>query len=118
MSEPAVSVLLIGNDESLLRTRSWLLESRGFPTIALDHVDYIDSIPMEVKIALAILCHSLDDDSCARATSAIARRWPQARCLALSSPSGHTCKNDARGRPIWAQEPSALLSAVKDMMSA
>ena len=76
-------ILLFGRDALLVETRRLILNQRGYRTLAVQALSDFYSIPTREPVELLILCHSLDEDSCSEALNIAARRWPDAKSLAL-----------------------------------
>jgi CheY-like chemotaxis protein len=92
------TILLIGEDETLLQTRAAVLRRTGAEIVWADPSTALaryEGQPCDV----VSLCHSLSVERCASLAGAIRRIWPECRILRLSS------------NLVWAEEIDAIMDA-------
>jgi len=84
MNSNPTSILIYGRDPSLLETRQWVLQSRGYRVLAITNLSALRSVPPPSP-ALLILCHSLSSRECEAATALATFRWPAIKHLVLAA---------------------------------
>ncbi len=78
------SVLLVGEDELILQTRSAVVRTTGANTLCCRGSAAL-AIQHECECDVVILCHTLPRDYCAALAEVIHTRWPGTRVLLVSS---------------------------------
>ena len=78
----AATILVVSPDESLLRTREWILGTY-FAVKAAGRFSEAIAMAMNFDFDLVVLCHSLPDDECNQLAIAAQRRHPSTQILAL-----------------------------------
>ena len=78
------SVLLVGEDELLLETRSAVVRTTGAETLCCSSSAALE-IQSQRECDVIILCHTLPQDRCAALAEVIHARWPRTRVLLVSS---------------------------------
>lgn len=78
------TVLLVGEDEDLLRTRAAVVRISGAKTICCGAASALAGLQGQ-PCELVILCHSLQPELITSLISAINSHWPETRILLLSS---------------------------------
>jgi hypothetical protein len=78
------SVLLVGEDELLLQTRSAVVRTTGANTLCCASSAAL-AIQQERECDVVILCHTLPRDYCAALAEVIHARWPKTCVLLVSS---------------------------------
>jgi DNA-binding response OmpR family regulator len=74
------TVLLIGEDLTLLETRAAVLRSTGAEILCADPVSSF-AVQQERECDLVVLCHSLREDICVALAEALRRHWPKTQIL-------------------------------------
>jgi hypothetical protein len=92
MKATQISIVMYGRDAHLLETRKWVLQSRGYRILTIQHLADLNQIPLTPPVALLVLCHTLSSKECTDAVARASSRWPEIKKLALdrdrsSSPS-------------------------------
>ena len=77
-------VLLIGEDVSLLQTRSAILDRTGAKVLRCLPFE-VRLLPPETAIVLVVVCHTVTGEDCELAVETAHRNWPQAKILQLQS---------------------------------
>ncbi|HEV2645334.1 MAG TPA: hypothetical protein VGU46_03110 [Acidobacteriaceae bacterium] len=106
------SLVLYGRDESLLLTRQWILQSRGYRVLSLTKLEQFGSVPETPPIGLLLLCHSLSKDECEAAMVVARKRWPSIQSLRLDPETGRV-PSGLLGNLLHTMEgPGKLVAAV------
>ena len=84
MNSNPISILIYGRIPSLLETRQWVLQSRGYRVLAITSLSAFRSVPPPSP-ALLILCHSLSSKEREAATALATSRWPTIKHLVLTA---------------------------------
>ena len=117
MHETSNSILLYGRDPLLLATRRWILESRGYRTVAVTQLEEFDQFT-GTQFELLILCHSLDPESCANALGLAASCWPGIKTLVLAR-NVFKPNTAVPGQVVMALDgPLALISTLTNLVGA
>jgi CheY-like chemotaxis protein len=112
------SILLFGNDERLLETRQWVLESTGYRVWAAASLEEVDRISAKEPLDLLILCHSLTPEAYEQALAIVAPRQPKVHVLVMSSAaSGHSF-GPREQRLDATAGPSVLVDAVTRVLGS
>ena len=114
MANSARSILSVSYDESLLRTREWILETAGFKvTSAVDFSEAMNHCKSR-RFDLVIIGHSIPPDE-KRALIEAVTRQNHARLLVLRMPGDERV---AGAYSLMASEgPEALIAAVKTALA-
>ena len=78
------TILLVGADEILLRTRAAILSTTGSEVICSDAASAL-TIQADQKCELVVLCHSLAPEVCSSLTESIRKCCPTTRILLVVS---------------------------------
>ena len=81
------SILMYGRDRELLRTRTWVLETRGYHVVTASHLSDIPRIRDTEAFNLLILCHSVMESECEFVRIVAVSRWPSIVSLVLHAGS-------------------------------
>jgi hypothetical protein len=76
-------VLMYGRDETLLATRQWVLQSRGYRVRTIGKLADIAMTPQIPMPRLLLLCHTLSPGEITSAIAAATSRWPAIQKLQL-----------------------------------
>lgn len=79
--------LLFGHEESLLKSRKWLLAAAGCESIIATTLTEYREMLLSHPLSLIILCQTASSDECNSATSFAAKHLPQAQLLVMFSRS-------------------------------
>ena len=105
------SILMYGNDQDLLESRTWVFETRGYRVFAAHDLASIPSVQNGITFDLLIVCHSVSDAECDLVHRLALSRWPGIDCLLLhAGPSG--CTEPFARMFDTLNGPEKLLSAV------
>src|SRR5438270_6770615 len=88
MRHEPTTVLIFGHDKSLLETRQWVLQTRGYKVIVVQDLGAIESLPSTRRVDLLLICHSVAAAEREVAIAKVGRRWPGVRHLALRASEG------------------------------
>ena len=110
------SVLLLGQDEQLLQTRRWVLESAGLQVYTATHFLALNRALADHQVDLLILCHSLTTEECDRAIAIVEAHPPKLKILALTTASSGTGATKADQAIDTAEGSKTLLSIVSGFM--
>jgi DNA-binding NtrC family response regulator len=78
-------LLIYGKDPMLLRTRQWLLQSAGYQVETAETFAEVRKAAALHRVDLLILCHTLKPEDGESAAALVGGKWPESKCLALSS---------------------------------
>jgi DNA-binding response OmpR family regulator len=78
------TILLVGADEMLLKTRAAVLSRTDSEVVTTDAQSAL-AIQEARKCELVVLCHSMDPEICAKLAELIRARWPHTRILQVIS---------------------------------
>jgi DNA-binding response OmpR family regulator len=84
----AKSILVLSADVMLLDSRSRVLESAGFPVIRAMSLEDMERELKEKRFALLLLCHSLTQHDCQRATALAHEIDPSITAVVLAASCG------------------------------
>jgi hypothetical protein len=111
-------ILLYGHDETLLETRQWVLQSRGYRVVTTLHRAGIESIPQFPAVKLLLLCHSLTPLDRQAAIAVAASRWPEVQSVVLHAENTRT-PTGILGQLLHTMDgPSGLVSLVERLVGS
>jgi len=87
MKSHQISVLMYGHDASLLDSRKWVLESRGYRVHTIQRLSQLNHIPATSPVSLLVLCHTLTSQDAVDASTRASARWPGLKQLQLVADS-------------------------------
>ena len=117
MKDNQTSVLLFGRDEHLLVTRQWVLQSRGYLVVKINHLSEIPSIPRLPPMRVLLLCHSLLPGEAAAAIEIATSRWPEIQSLSLIV-DGNRAPGGILGQLMHTMDgPAKLISLVGELVA-
>ena len=116
MPSPPV-IVVYGHDQSLLDTRTWVLQGAGYQVSQVSHLSELEKTADERSVALVVLCHTLSGEEWEETRASLAYR-PEIKRLLITA-----------NRPLSAQAisepavsafdgPRALLEMVGKILSA
>lgn len=112
MRHEPTAVLIFGHDKSLLETRQWVLQTRGYKVIVVQDLNGIELLPSTRRVDLLLLCHSVPAPEREAAIAKVSRRWPGVRHLALTASQGRL-PNGILGQLLHTMDgPDKLVSLV------
>ena len=112
------SILMYGHDQHLLATRQWVLQSRGYRVLTVEHLSAIGSIPQTPPVKLLLLCHSVTQREGDAAIALATARWPEIQRLALVADSGRAPAG-ILGQLLHTMDgPAKLISMVGELLNA
>jgi hypothetical protein len=113
IEDPPYYILCVGEDILLMRTRRLILESEGYFVCAFPS-ERIANCPTPSRIALALLCHTLQELPLDDSLEWIRRNCPQAKVLLLEGPGVR--RGHAWDLPRASTQPAEMLGAVRKML--
>ena len=117
MKNNPVVILMLGHDRSLLETRQWVLQSRGYRVIISSSVSALRA-PNAKQVSLLLLCHSLTSAERDTAIALARSRWPEIRHLSIDADDTRA-PNGILGSLLHTMNgPSKLISMVNEIMRA
>lgn len=81
-------ILMYGHEETLLATRQWVLQSRGYRVRVIGKLADIAAIPQMPPPRLLLLCHTLSPGEITSAIAAATSKWPEIQTLQLVEDHG------------------------------
>ena len=78
-------ILLYGDDQLLLHTRTMVLERAGLAVLTAIEASDVERIVLSQKISLLVLCHTLSSEKCEAAVSLAESIRPAIRSLVLTA---------------------------------
>src|SRR3954452_4909921 len=87
-------ILCYGNDDRLIETRGWVLESAGFLVKTTTEIADFERLLSSAEFDVIVLCHSLKPAECDTAIELLHKLQPQARTLILKAVQAG-CNNSA-----------------------
>ncbi len=61
---PPPFIVVYGHDQSLLDTRTWVLQGAGYQVAQASHLSELQQVAGERAVALVVLCHTLTQQEC------------------------------------------------------
>lgn len=117
MKDNQTSILLFGRDEHLLVTRQWVLQSRGYRVLTINHLPEITSIPRLPPMRVLLLCHSLLPGEDAAAIEIATSRWPEIQSLSLVAETSRA-PSGILGQLLHTMDgPGRLISMVGELIA-
>jgi hypothetical protein len=106
------SILLIGEQPSLLETRAEILTKTGARVTCCD-TDHLDVLLRDGSFDLVILCHTLLESGVRRSCviADVYRRWPQASILQVVRGYGNQAAETGLDTSLMWQDPGGLVQA-------
>jgi response regulator RpfG family c-di-GMP phosphodiesterase len=110
------TVLLVGEDEMLLKTRAAVLGKIGVEIICSNTACAL-AVQAAHECELVVLCHSVREGDCAAITEALHERWPKTRVL-LIIPQREWGSVQARAvvDSITSSEPERLIGRTAELL--
>jgi hypothetical protein len=110
-------ILLVGNDDTLLRTRAWLLKQTQTVEVQTTGPADLGENANEQEFALLVLCHSLDIPARLKVSAEAHRRWPQVRVMQVLKDSfGRDSSGSYADDTVLAGEPEQLVTHARTML--
>lgn len=116
MTSKVPSLLSVSYDESLMRTRQWILETAGFNVTSALGFTQAANHCQTGAFDLVIIGHSIPYDD-REALLKILRRGPECRVLSLHKPGDPPLPGVDHSMDGW-DGPEALISAVRQTLGA
>jgi hypothetical protein len=108
------TVIIVSDDLKLLETRAEVLRHIGLDVLPFQSHHLITHWP-EAPVALAILCHTLDEEARAAILTGIQQRWPAAKTLQVVS----SLKSlHPQGANVTSSNPALLVASVISTLNA
>ena len=111
----ATHVLLYGNDETLLTTRSWILTKSGFLVDRATSADEVERKVAEHRPEVLILCHTLSSEECRRVGQIATQSQLLMRTLVLATRFSGCTPNLPSTLFVVSPDPQRLISTVQDL---
>ncbi len=116
MKDDTPLILMLGHDATLLETRQWVLQSRGYSVLSIDSLSAFESIPRTRPVSLLLLCYTLSPVEREGAIAIASSRWPHAVHLALEADQGRA-PTGILGQLLHTQNgPARLISMVGSLL--
>jgi hypothetical protein len=112
------AILCYGHDEMLLLTRKRVLEIIGIPVSTVSTAAQYRAKLSSTHPAVILLCQSLPHEECAAATAFAEVHSPDSKVLIMYGGPGKCELAGADAEFDWGDGPAALLSTVKQLISA
>jgi DNA-binding NtrC family response regulator len=111
------SILLYGQDQHLLETRSHILEKSGYQVWMASTLRDLEQLSKTQDLDLVILCHSVPLEDSGRALAFCQSHWPFMKRLILSGPNSWCTQG--LSDPVFeiAQGPAKLLSTLVSLLN-
>ena len=116
MPSPPV-IIVFGHDQSLLDTRTWVLEGAGYEVSQASHLAELEQTADERTVALVVMCHTLSGEECSETRMSLDHR-PEIKCLLITA--NRPLSSQAHREPAISafDGPKALLEMVGKLLSA
>jgi DNA-binding NtrC family response regulator len=109
-------ILLVGQDEGLLESRSAILKRTGADVVSYIGSDFLKVVQSEMP-DLVVLCHSLSTDYAESTADVLRRCCPGTRVLLVSSElRADRPYKDAKFDAVSPAEPSRLIAGVSELL--
>ena len=79
------SILVLGRDQRLLETRSWVLEQAGYRVVQATELAEAEALTKAEPVTVAVLCHTLSVEECRAALEALPRLRPRIQRLVMTA---------------------------------
>jgi len=111
------TILAIGENVELLRSRALVLEKTGASATYCTVVDF-PAHWADRGIGLVVLCHTLEPEERRLILEKVGQRWPAARILQVSRDYGDDVKQAYVDDWVLAWEPEKLLRQAKELLDS
>ena len=108
-------ILVYGNDEMLVATRSLVLEKSGYTVFTAESVSNAMLVLMNHEIDLLVLCQSVDEYERRSILETARTLQPKVKCVSLSLGGNDNAMDGVYARQ-WSMNPPALLAAIGQIL--
>ena len=116
MPTPPV-IVVYGHDQSLLDTRTWVLEGAGYEVSQASDIGELEQAACERSVKLVVLCHTLTEQECEATRTSLEERQPATQRLLITT-NRPLFSQTAREPAISAFDgPRALIEIVGKLLS-
>ncbi len=111
------AIVVYGHDQSLLDTRSWVLQSAGYRVLQASRRSELEQTADDARVALVVLCHTLTQEEREETGSFLDRRADIKRLLITAN---RPVLQQRRSDPMVSafDGPRALIDMVDTMLAA
>ena len=114
---PPTSILVCGNDASLLEVRRWALERQNSRVHTTYKLTEVVPLVVEADIDLIIFCHTLSPDEISQTLATVRQLRPTVKRLILTSHAGKHSSNDGSDIFDVATGPEAFIKTVECLLT-
>jgi DNA-binding response OmpR family regulator len=108
------SVLLLGHDPDLLKTRQWVLESAGLRVQVATTFKALNMALQDSHVDLLVLCHSLSAKECDGVVATIRSHYPELNLMLLEkSNMVDRALSDSHSITHGGTSPKLLVDSIK-----
>ena len=113
---PSSFIVVYGHDQSLLDTRTWVLQGAGYQVTQASHLSELQQVAGERAVALIVLCHTLTQEECDETRTSLEQRPGVKRLLITAN---RPLSAQALGEPAISafDGPRALIDMVGKVLS-
>lgn len=111
----SVTILSVGDDAHLLESRQRVLESKGYRVRSVSRLDIVGDEEVR-QVALAVICHSVEESRAAAVAVSIRRRNPDILVLRLATWDAGA--QDCFDHRLACLAPGVLLATIDRMLAA
>jgi hypothetical protein len=116
MKHEPTAVVIFGHEKSLLETRQWVLQTRGYKVIGVQDLHSLQALPLTRRIDLLLVCHSVPKVEREAAIHCARVRWPEVRHRLLTDEHGRM-PTGILGQLLHTMDgPAKLISLVGEAM--
>ncbi len=116
MPSPPV-IVVYGHDQSLLDTRTWVLQGAGYQVSQASHISDLEQTADERSVALVVMCHTLSGEECDETRTLLDHR-PGVKRLLITANRPLSVQGMDEPAVSAFDGPRALLDRVAKILSA
>ena len=116
---PAQPVIVVyGHDQSLLDTRTWVLEGAGYQVTQASQFSELEQTAGEQTVALVLMCHTLTEQECEETRRSLQEHQPAIRRLLITANRPLSVQTVCEPAISAFDGPRALLEMIGKVLSA
>lgn len=111
-------VVVYGHDQSLLDTRTWVLQGAGYHVEQASQFSDVQQVTQKEPVSLVVMCHTLTSEQCAETRAFLHQQQPSIQRLLITAT--HPFSLQPAGEPTISafDGPRALIDTVAKVLSA
>lgn len=79
------AIVVYGHDQSLLDTRTWVLERAGYTVSTASRFSELEQVTQNPSVSLVVMCHTLTQQECEETWTTLDQHRPEIKRLMITA---------------------------------